>query len=248
MKSWQIFLVGILAAVAFFALPAYESAVAGVAASAIVALIVLGFLLRPRKDVFYLRTTVRGADPDGFFVVEHDRLAVHMELTRLWLLFIPTFAALAFLVVTSVHGTTWRMTLFGDFEFLYGGTYLIVVFFRLLVAAVLGMVYAWLGERWVLRDATACSADSVQALETRILYSFRDSSGEYYGGEGFPMAGKLSYQLRTIVFYRIDKPHLNKIAMCCLFHRPVIIGRGVTDLDEQETAVHLVRQVVAQPR
>ena len=248
MKPWQIFSIGILAAVAFFALPAYESALAGVAAVVIVALVVLGFLLSPLKEVFYLRTTIRGVEPDGFFVVEHDRLAVRVELTRLWLLFLPTFAALAFLLVTWVQGTTWNMTLFGDADFLYAGPYPVIVLFRLLVAGVIALLSDWVSERWVLRDADACSADSLQALETRILYSFRDNSGEYYGGEGFPVGARLSYQLRTIVFYRTGKPHLNKIAMCCLFHHPVIIGRGVTDLDAQETAVHLVRQVAAQPR
>jgi hypothetical protein len=33
-----------------------------------------------------------------------------------------------------------------------------------------------------------------------------------------------------MAFYRTGKPHLKKIAMCCLFHRLVIVGPCVTDL------------------
>jgi hypothetical protein len=40
-------------------------------------------------------------------------------------------------------------------------------------------------------------------------------------------------QLATIVFHNARKPELNKIAMGFLFHRPIILGRGVTDLDKQ---------------
>jgi len=70
------------------------------------------------------------------------------------------------------------------------------------------------------------------------LYSFQDRFGEYYGGEGFPFALVRSPKLARIVFYRASKPQLNKIASGCLFHRLVIVGRGITDLDEATVVAH----------
>jgi hypothetical protein len=43
-------------------------------------------------------------------------------------------------------------------------------------------------------------------------------------------------ELTTIVFYNMGKPEWNKIAMGLLFHRLIILGRGVTDSDEQTVA------------
>jgi hypothetical protein len=40
-------------------------------------------------------------------------------------------------------------------------------------------------------------------------------------------------QLATVIFHNIRKPELNKIAMGFFFHRLIILGRGVTDLDKQ---------------
>ena len=58
MKAWQIFGVGIAVLVAALLLPSYESVLAGLTAVGMVAVVVAGFLFRPRKDVFYLRTTL----------------------------------------------------------------------------------------------------------------------------------------------------------------------------------------------
>jgi len=85
------------------------------------------------------------------------------------------------------------------------------------------------------------SADSVSITAGCFLYSFRDRAGEYYGGEGFPFALVRSPKLARIVFYRVSKPQANKIAAGCLFHRPVIVRRGVTDLDEATLAIHRQR-------
>ena len=71
-----------------------------------------------------------------------------------------------------------------------------------------------------------------------LLYSFKDRLGEYYGGEGFPFALVRSPKLARIVFYRASKPQVNKIAMGCLFHSLVIVGRGLTDLDEATVSAH----------
>jgi hypothetical protein len=54
---------------------------------------------------------VQLADPDHSLSWEHDRLAVKVELARLWLLFLPTFLALAFLVVAAAHGAVWKFSL-----------------------------------------------------------------------------------------------------------------------------------------
>lgn len=45
-------------------------------------------------------------------------------------------------------------------------------------------------------------------------------------------------ELATIVFYDPSKPARNRIATGLLFHRPVVIGRGVTDLDAETKAAH----------
>ena len=45
-----------------------------------------------------------------------------------------------------------------------------------------------------------------------------------------------THALATIVFHNVRKPELNKIAMGFLFHRLMILGRGVTDLDKQTAA------------
>lgn len=250
MKSWQIFLVGTLGAIALFSFHAYESALAGVAAIATVAAVVFGFCLRPSKEVFYLRTTVHVPDPDYAVVIEHDQVAVRVELARLWLLFIATFMSVAFLLVTFASGTTWKISII-DSSLVYWlnlGPYPVLLFFRFLVIAVFGLLTAWITERRVLRDASLCSAATLSRYKNRIIYSFRDPSGEYYGGEGIPFGATRSPRLRTIVIYRAAKPQLNKIAMCCLFHRLVIQGRGLTDLDKATVAAKSVEaQPVSQP-
>jgi len=222
--------------VAALFLPSYERILAGLAAVVMVAVVVLGFLLRPRKVMFYLRTTLVVSKPDHALSVEHDRVAVRVELTRLWLLFLPTFAAVAFLVITFAKGTTWDFSLLDRL----GETSSYPVYFgiRTFQIIVVGLLSTWVSERWVLRDAEACSADSVSTKTGALLYSFEDRQGEYYGGEAFPFALVRSPKLARIVFYRVSKPEVNKIAMGCLFHRVVIVGRGITDLDEATVTKH----------
>jgi hypothetical protein len=115
MKAWQIFGAGAVVLAAALLLPSYEPMLAGLAALAMVMVVVMGFLFRPRKDMFYLRTTLVISEPDYQLSVEHDRIAVRVELARLWLLFLPTFAAVAFLIITFAEGTTWRFSLLDRF-------------------------------------------------------------------------------------------------------------------------------------
>jgi len=228
MKAWQIFGAGTVVLIAALLLPAYEAFLAGFIALAMVGIVVVGFLLRPRKEMFYLRTTLVVSEPDYLLCVEHERVAVRVEVARLWLLFLPTFAAIAFLIVTSAKGTTWNFTLLDKF---WDMPYPVLLGLRVFLILVVGLLSTWISERWVLRDAEACSADTVSEMAGRFLYSFKDHSGAYYGGEGFPFCLVRSPKLARIVFYRVTKPQLNKIAMACLFHRVVIAARGLTDLD-----------------
>ena len=198
MKTWQIFAVGVGVLVAALLLPSYEPLLAGLAAMVMVTVVVLGFLFRPRKDIFYLRTTLVVSEPDYPLGVEHDRIAVWVELARLWLLFLPTFAAVAFLVVTSAKGTTWNFSLLD--RFWETTSYPIFVGIRAFLVLVVGLLSTWVSERWVMRDAEACSADTVSAMGGRFLYSFRDRLGEYYGGEAFPFALVRSPKLGRVVF------------------------------------------------
>jgi|HubBroStandDraft_4_1064222.scaffolds.fasta_scaffold03605_6 hypothetical protein len=251
MKTWQIFVVGMAALVAALLLPSYESVIAGVGALVVVAVVVVGFLVRPRKEVFYIRTSARIYDPDYAVAVEHDQIAVRIELARLWLLFLPTFGALAFLLVTFARGTTWNFSLWNSSlmgKAAVAGPYPVFLLCRILLVIVLGLLSTWVSERWVLRDAEACHADSVSRVGERVLYSFRDRSGGYYGGEGFPFGLARTREVATIVLYRVSKPDLNKIAMACMFHRLVIAGRGVTDLDEATASAHSARaKISSQP-
>lgn len=235
MKTWQIFAVGVAVLVAALLLPSYESLLAGIAAVVMIAVVVVGFCIRPRQEMFYLRTTLVVSEPDFPLSVEHDRIALRVELARLWLLFLPTFAAVAFFVVTSAKGTTWKFSLLDRF---WETSYPVLLGIRAFQIIVVGLLATWISERWVLHDAEACSADSVSIMAGRLLYSFRDRLGEYYGGEGFPFMLVRSPKLARIVLYRISKPEVNKIVSGCLFHRLIIVGRGVTELDKATVTAH----------
>jgi hypothetical protein len=215
MKAWQIFAAGVAVLVAALLLPSYEPVLAGMAAVVMVAVVVTGFLFHPRKDVFYLRTTLVVSEPDYPLSVKHDRVAVRVELVRLWLLFLPTFAAVAFLLVSLAKGTTWKFSLLE--RFWEASSYPIFLGIRAFQVIVVGLLSTWVSERWVLRDADACSADSVSMMAGRLLYSFKDRFGEYYGGEDFPFALVRSPQLARIVFYRTSKPELNKMLQDACF-------------------------------
>ena len=73
-------------------------------ALAIVLAAVAGFLMHPRREVYYVRTAVRLIEPDRRQALEHDFLAVRVQLVRLWLLFVPTFLSVAILVFFAASG------------------------------------------------------------------------------------------------------------------------------------------------
>jgi len=228
-----MFLVGVAGLVALLLLPMYERAIAGIAALAIVAVVLAGFLAHPRQDVFYVRTTVTIGVPDDV-AWQHDCIAVRVEVTRLWLLFVPTFLAVGLLTVAATERAIWDFTFLG--RLWEAGPYLLG---RALLLIVWGIVSTWVSERWVLHEAdAACNANSVQVSAEEVSYSFVDRSGEYYGGHDFAFGLTRPAQLASIVLYKQRKPQRNKIAMACFFHRLIVIGRGLTDLDGATVAAH----------
>jgi hypothetical protein len=70
------------------------------------------------------------------------------------------------------------------------------------------------------------------------LFTFVDRSNTRYGGEGWHFGLTRPPVLANLVLYAARKPELNKIGGGLLFHRLVIVGRGVTDLDAQTTVAH----------
>jgi hypothetical protein len=228
-KTWRIFGVGLVAAVALWSFPLYQSVVAGVAAIAVIGVVGTGFWLHPRTEVFYVRTTVWRTDADGNLSCEHEQLAVKVEPARLWLLFLPTALAVAFLVVTAAHGTLWQI---GVFDWIENG-YTLLVFDRTLLLFIVGALSVWISERRVLRDADACNARSVSVSNGRVSFAFVDRSGISFGGEGLHFGLVRPPALANLVIYATRKPELNKIGSGFLFHRLIFIGRGLTDLDQQ---------------
>ncbi len=232
MKTWQILAIGIAVLVLFLFFPIYESLIAGTGAVLVVATVVVGFMLRPRRDVFYVDTKFHVHEPDEILGIEHDLLALKLEVARLWLLFIPTFLAFAFLVVTAAKGTTWKFSLLQTFlsTSQYGG-YLFLMSGRVVLLIVVGCLSTWIQERWALRNANATNARSAVVKDGRISYIFLNETGEYYGGEAYPFGATTPPALGRLVLYDCRKADLNKIVVGLLFHRLVIIGRGLADLE-----------------
>src|SRR5689334_4356246 len=156
MKSWQMFLVGVVALTLLYFLPHYEQTIPGIAAVAIVIAVIVGFLVHPKREVFIVRTNHWNHTPDEASL-EHNCLLIKVELARLWLLFIPTFLAVTFLVVAATRGSTWNFPLIDRFWNLRG---YMVISIRVLVVVVWWTVSTWVSERWALRGAdSACSAE-----------------------------------------------------------------------------------------
>jgi hypothetical protein len=97
-------LIGVVILAGVFLFTPFEACLEGAIAFVMVAAVVVGFLMHPRRDVFYVRTTVRLLDRERIQTLEHDFVAVRVELVRLWLLFVPTSLAVAFLVFFAAGG------------------------------------------------------------------------------------------------------------------------------------------------
>jgi len=237
-------LLGVLVIVGVLLFTPYEALVEGAIALAILAAAIAGFLMHPRREMFYVRTTVRIKDPDRNDALDRDLLAVRVELARLWLLFLPTSIAMAVLVFFAAGGPTKFSYLNWIFSSHYA--YVAVIVCQYPPLLVLLLLSAWVDERRVMRDAEACSARSFSVSRTaagrlgRVSYLFMGEHGEYYGGDCLYFGLVHPRELATIVFHNVRKPELNKIAMGLLFHRLIILGRGVTELNKERATAHAI--------
>lgn len=234
--------VGLLATLLLFT--PYEAFLEGAIAVAILAAAATGFAMHPRREVFYVRTAVRRLDADRNHTLERDLLAVKVELTRLGLLFVPTFLAVAVLVFFAAAGPVKFSYLNWVFGRMFSSQYAFMamsfcIYPPLLVLLLLSV---WIDERRVMRDAEACSARSFSLSRARVkhfgqvAYLFMGEHGEYFGGYSLYFGLVQPYELATIVFHNVRNPEINKIAMGFLFHRLTVSGRGLTDLDHQTAA------------
>jgi hypothetical protein len=237
MRSFGAFLVGAVVFIFALSFPSLEPAVEALAAIAFVVAVAYGFALHPRKDVFYIRTTTTMRDLDRNLIIDHDQLAVRVETARLWLLFVPTALAVAFLVVTSANGTLWRFSLVENFI----NSAAVGMAWGLLRAPlyVVGLgLWIWITERRVLRSAEACSARSYRISNGRIGFQFVTDEGKYGGGDDFYFNLAKPREVATLVFYDVHEIDRCKIGMSFLFHKIVLLGRGLTDLDRETAAAH----------
>lgn len=230
-----LFVVAILAGILLFT--PYEASFESVIAVAIVVAAMVGSLMHPRREVYYVRTSVRLTDSGRSHALEKDFLAVRVELVRLWLLFVPTFLAVAVLAFFAA-GELMKFS-FLNWIFSSRYVYVAVAFWQYPPLLVLFLLSAWIGERRVMRNARACSVNSLSIRNIRVRrfgrvsYAFKGERGEYYGGYCLSFGIVQPRELAVIVFHNVRKPQLNKIAMGFLFHRLIILGHGVTDLDKQ---------------
>jgi hypothetical protein len=237
-------LIGVVILAGVLLFTPFEAFLEGALAFVMVAAVVVGFLMYPRREVFYVRTTVRLLGRERNQTLEHDFVAVKVDLARLWLLFVPTFLAVAFLIFFAAGGPTKLSVL--NWFFLSAYAHIAFVVCQYPPLLVLILLSACIGERRVMRDAEACSARSFSLSLARVprigrvAYLFMGEHGEYYGGECQYFGLVHTHELATIVFHDVRKPELNRIAMGFLFHRLTILGRGVTDLDKQTIAAQAV--------
>ncbi|MGH9736327.1 MAG: hypothetical protein ACRD8A_17280 [Candidatus Acidiferrales bacterium] len=243
----RVLLVGLVIIAGVLLFTPYEAFLEGAIAVAILVVAVAGFMMHPRRDIFYVRTSARFISPDGTQGVERDFVAVRVDLTRLWLLFVPTFLSVAFLVFFAAGGPTK----FSFVNWIFSSENLYVAFMVCQYAPLLVIVllWAWIAEGRVLRDAEARSARSFSVSGgeygsrarriQRVSYLFMGEHGEYYGGDCLYFGLVHPHELATIVFHNARKPELNKIAMGFLFHRLIVLARGVTGISKQTAAAQI---------
>jgi hypothetical protein len=242
-----LFVVAIVAEVLLFT--PYESFLEGSVALAIILAVAVGFLLHPRRDIYYVRTSVQRIDPDRLQTLEHDFLAVRVELVRLWLLLVPTLLSVIVLVFFAANGPSKFSYLNWFFSSPYASFVSSFCLYPPLLVFVLLVI--WIDERRVLRDAEACSATSFRytsqtAWGGRVGYAFKGEQGEYYGGDCLYFRLHHPAELATIIFHNVRRPELNKIVMGFLFHRLTVMGRGVTELDKGTSTAQAA--LVEEPR
>jgi hypothetical protein len=249
MKNWRVVLFGVAGFSIFVLLPFHEHIFAAAGAILIISAVVIGFLWHPASEIFYAETLIF-VGGTSHRAIRRDRIAIKVELSRLWLLFLPTIIAVGILLTIFSRGAGW-WGIFWNVKpiqlFLENSGPFALWLLDVFLGGVILLLSAWLSERWVLRKADVCSARSVTKDRRRILYGFQDKSGGYYGGVGFPFSKNYPLQLGAIVFYRSNAPQQNKLAICCLFHRFEVVGRGVKDFDETSVAAYSSQPASADP-
>jgi hypothetical protein len=194
----KILIVGVWITAGVLLFTPYEAVLETILALLLFAAVLLGFFLQPRRDVFYVRTTVLLSDADRNQTLEHDFLAVKVELVRLWLLFLPTFLALAFLVVSSAGGILWKLSFLNN---IFSTRYAFIALYLSpwVPLVVLILQWAWIRERWVM----------IRYVNRQQMMSWRAVDVDKLIAE--------DHRARAIC-----EPNLNKIAMGLLFHRLTI--------------------------
>ncbi len=182
---WKLFLIGLYVLALGFLFTPFESVLEGTIALALVGAAIVGFSFHPSKEVYYVRTTRHVFNTDGDLDVEHDLIAVRVELVRVWLLFVPTIFAVAFLVLSSANGVLGHFSLL---NWLMDSPVGAAMFQALpvihgLVVFVIVMLQGWVSERWVLRKAEARSTTSFRRRQWGVTYAFLDERGSLYGGD-----------------------------------------------------------------
>lgn len=185
----------------------------------------------PRREVFYVRTTVRLIRPDRNHALEHDLLAVRVELARLWLLFVPTVLAVAFLVFFAAGGPAK----FSSLNWILSSRFAFIALTFCFISA-LARSRAALRLDW--REKSPERRRSVQRKIFHLLplgkwancasllpvHGRTGEHGEYYSGDCMYFGLVHRHERGTIVFHNVRKPELNKIAMGFFFHRLIVFG------------------------
>jgi hypothetical protein len=240
----KIVVAGVLVLALALLFTPYEPLLEGSIALIMLAAAITGFVMHPRRDVYYVRTGVPVMDIDGNRFLEHDFVAIRVQLVRLWLLFVPTFLAVAFFVFFAARGPMKFSVLNWLFSSQYVNFPLIFLQYPPLIVIVLLSV--WVGERRVMKDAEARTARSFSLFNsaggriTEVVYLFMGEHGDYYAGECLYFDLVRPKELAMIVFHDVRRPELNRIAMGLLFHRLIVLGRGVTELDKQTAEVQTI--------
>jgi hypothetical protein len=239
MKAWQILAVGLMVLCALFFVQAYIRFVPALAAIAMVAAVIAGFCFVPDKDlwVVWITTYSVSEDADTSLDVysEQEPIAIRTHVARLWLLYLPTVAAVAYFASAAATGRVPSIEPYFSVPALYA--------VRAGVLAVWFLLGSWLYERWLLHRAEAAQLHGDhEAKGTDSPYYFTVGT-EYYGGTDFTI---FSYRkepiLARVVMYRRANPSRSRMVAAFLFHRFDVAVRGVQDLEAaRETS--LAKQV-----
>jgi hypothetical protein len=233
-SAWQILVIGFLGLYVWLLQTIFAPYVPALIAAAMVAAVVVGFCFHPDRDSWTVWISeyrlVEGADDlDLDLLSTKDVLSFRVNLRRLWLLFIPTLCAVAFLVLRAARGR-WHIEILDGLIVMF--PFFGVMWFGL--ATVWFLLSGWVFERWLLRRADACEGE----IHTNGTYHFVVNE-EYFGGRDlrigrFTLGGYASSGgalLSGVVLFRRKDPRHNRRIPSFIFHRFDIVGRGIEDLE-----------------